>query len=117
MKIHSAPWLIAAVVLGFVILAFIHKLEVFGASCYYIGSFSLSTACIQPWLYYGAWLAAVVMAGIGLFGPISDTSSRQGPDKATLECQHEFEPQGPTTDRCWRCGITQDHGRPNIIGS
>ncbi len=81
MKIHSVPWLIAALALGFVLIAFIHKLEFFGASCYYIGSFSLNTTCIQPWLYYGAWLAAVVMAGVGVFGPISATSNRQDSDK------------------------------------
>jgi hypothetical protein len=112
MKVHSVPWLIAAVVLGFVLLAFIHKFELFGVSCYYIGSFSPNSACIAPWLYYGAWLAAAAMAAVGVFGPISDSSSRQGSDKNYASdpktCTHEYlpEPQNPEKFRCKLCGET-----------
>ena len=56
---------IIAGVLAFILLAFVSKFELFGYTCYYIGSMSFDTACIKPPVYWGAWL---VVAGCAFWG-------------------------------------------------
>lgn len=51
----------------FFLLAFVNKFELFGTSCYYIGSFDFGKACFAPWIYYLLWLIAGALVVIGVF--------------------------------------------------
>ena len=56
----------AGAALGFVLLAFVNRFNVMGQECFYFGTLTLATRCIKPWMYYGAWLVALLLLGWGL---------------------------------------------------
>lgn len=56
---------VIAGLIAFFLLAFVSKFEIFGYSCYYIGSFSPQTFCFKPLIYWGAWLIALGLALLG----------------------------------------------------
>lgn len=85
MKIASPPHLVAGVALGLFLLIFVHKFDVFGDDCYFIGSFEHNPSCIPPFLYYFAWLAALALGGYGLFKrPDAGTTPEYKPPQEPL---------------------------------
>jgi phage shock protein PspC (stress-responsive transcriptional regulator) len=46
---------------------FISDTNVFGIHCYHVDSFTLSTACIKPPIYRGAWVLALALMATGLW--------------------------------------------------
>ncbi len=76
--VHPRPKLALAGRMGIVLVAigaflavalfiFISDTSVFGIHCYHTGSLSLSTVCIKPPIYRGAWVLAAALIGSGLW--------------------------------------------------
>lgn len=78
MKLYSLPHFVGGIACGFVIYTLVSKFELLGNVCFYVGSFSMSSTCIPPYLYYGAWCAAATLSGYGIFGPIQTKTPPSG---------------------------------------
>ncbi|MBV9063352.1 MAG: amino acid permease, partial [Alphaproteobacteria bacterium] len=58
-RVHPGVPITIGVSLGFVLLSFVNKADIYGQQCYYVGALSLGITCIDPWLYWAAWMAAI----------------------------------------------------------
>lgn len=68
MHVRWIPTIIALII-AFVLLAFVTPVTLFGITCYAVGEFSANALCLKPWIYWGAWLVAAVLLLIGLRAP------------------------------------------------
>jgi hypothetical protein len=57
--------LTAGVIFCFLLLAFVKKFSLFGQECFYVGSLRPDSLCINPAIYYGAWIVGLALAGWG----------------------------------------------------
>lgn len=69
-KTSTSPGMIQLVLgasLAAFLFIFVSHSELFGFSCYHIGSFSPQSTCIKPPVYKSAWLGAVLLITWGAF--------------------------------------------------
>jgi hypothetical protein len=60
---------ILALVIAFLLLAFVTPVTFFGVTCYAVGEFSMNAYCLKPPVYWGAWVVAAVLLLLGLRAP------------------------------------------------
>ncbi len=68
----GGDWYVRELVVGgaltLLLLAFVNRNPAFDSSCYALGSFRPRSLCIETWIYYAAWVAAIVPLAAGLVG-------------------------------------------------
>ena len=79
MHVRWIPTIIALII-AFVLLAFVTPVTLFGITCYAVGEFSANALCLKPWIYWGAWLVAAVLLLIGLRAPGGTAAPAAQPD-------------------------------------